>query len=112
MKYFQTVYEETYIPKNFTQYRTVTFRGRTIKTVIQVEDDKTGKMIDSIIPPSEGEISMARSAYDLAKASIAEAQTYLDILKGADIPEGATGANLVTYIQTKNALETAKISTP
>lgn len=108
LKYFQTVYEETYIPKNFTQYRTVTFRGRTIKTVIQVEDDKTGKMIDSIIPPSEGEISMARSAYDLAKASIAEAQTYLDILKGADIPEGATGANLVTYIQTKNALETAK----
>ena len=108
LKYSQTVYEETYIPKNFTQYRTVTFRGRTIKTVIQVEDDETGKMVDSIIPPSEGEIGMARSAYDLAKASIAEAQTYLDVLKGGEIPEGATGANLVTYIQTKDALETAE----
>jgi multidrug efflux pump subunit AcrA (membrane-fusion protein) len=108
LKYFQTIYEETYIPKNFTQYRTVTFRGRTIKTVIQVEDDKTGKMVDSIIPPSEGEIGMARSAYDLAKASIAEAQTYLNVLKGSDVPEGATGAILVTYIQTKDALETAK----
>ena len=107
LKYFQTVYTETYIPKNFTQYNIRTFRGRTIKTVIQVEDD-TGKMVDSIIPPSEGEIGMARSAYDLAKASIAEAQTYLDVLNGKDIPEGATGANLVTYIQTKDALETAE----
>lgn len=108
LKYFQTVYTETYVPKNFTQYNIRTFRGRTIKTVIQVEDDKTGKMIDSVIPPSEGEIGIARSAYDLAKASIAEAQTYLDVLKGEDVPEGATGANLVTYLQTKDALETAE----
>jgi HlyD family secretion protein len=108
LKYFQTVYEETYIPKNFTQYNVRTFRGRTIKTVIQVEDEETGKMVDSIIPPSEGEIGMARAAYDLAKASIAEAQTYLDVLNDAEIPEGATGANLVTYLQTKDALEKAE----
>src|SRR5262249_31962052 len=84
LKYFQAVYEDTYIPKNFTQYGTFTFRGRTIKTVIQVEDQETGKMVDSIIAPSEGEIGMARAAYDLAKASIAEAQAYLDVLKGGD----------------------------
>jgi hypothetical protein len=29
LKYFQTVYEETYVIKNFTQTRTMTFRGRT-----------------------------------------------------------------------------------
>ena len=107
LKYFQTVYEESYIPKNFTQTRTMTFRGRTITEVVQVEDEETGKMIDSITPPSEGEITMARADYDLAKASIGEAQFYLDVLNNAAIPEGATGANFVTYIQSKHALETA-----
>lgn len=107
LKYFQTVYEETYIPKNFTQTRTMTFRGRTITEVVQVEDEETGKMVDSITPPSEGEIAIARANYDLAKATIGEAQTYLDVLNGAEIPEGATGANLITYIQTKHTLETA-----
>src|SRR5688572_15650210 len=108
LKYFQTVYKESYIPKNFTQYRTMTFRGRTIMEVIQVEDESTGEMVDSITPPSEGEIAMARAAYDLAKASIGEAQIYLDVLNGAEIPEGATGVNLVTYIETQHALATAE----
>ena len=108
LKYFQTVYEETYIPKTFTQYRTRRGRGGTKTEVIKIVDEITGKKTDLIYPPSEGEIGMARSAYDLAKASIAEAQTYLDVLNGEDIPEGATGANLVTYIQTKDTLETAE----
>lgn len=108
LKYFQTVYEETYIPKNFTQYKTMTFRGRTITQVVQVEDEETGEMVDSLTPPSEGEIAMARADYDLAKASIGEAQTYLNLLNGDEIPEGATGAQLVTYIETKHALETAQ----
>ena len=110
LKYFQTVYEETYVIKNFTQTRTMTFRGRTITETIQVEDEETGKMIDSVTPPSEGEIAIARADYDLAKASIGEAQVYLDVLNGAEIPEGATGANLVTYIQTRHALETTEFN--
>src|SRR5690349_16702572 len=108
LKYFQTVYQETYVPKTFTQYRTRRGRGGTKTEVVKIVDEITGKKTDLIYPPSEGEIGMARSAYDLAKASIAEAQTYLDILKGSDIPEGATGANLVTYLQTKDTLETAE----
>lgn len=108
LKYFRTFYEETYILRNFTQYRTMTFRGKTITEVIQVEDEATGKMVDLIYPPTEGEIGMARAAYDLAKASIGEAQIYLDVLNGEEIPEGATGSSLVTYIKTKHALETAE----
>lgn len=108
LKYFQTVYEETYVIKNFTQTRTMTLRGRTVTEVVQVEDEETGEMVDSITPPSEGEIAIARADYDLAKASIGEAQTYLEVLNGAEIPEGATGASLVTYIQTKHELETAE----
>ena len=108
LKYFQTVYEETYVPKTFTQYRTMSFRGRTRTEVIKVIDDATGEKTVVIYPPTEGEIGKARADYELAKASIAEAQTYLDVLNGADLPEGATGANLVTYVQTRDALKTAE----
>ena len=107
LKYFQTVYQETYVPKTFTQYQNRRGRGGTKTEVVKIVDEITGQKTDLIYPPSEGEIGMARSAYDLAKASIAEAQTYLDVINGEEIPEGATGANLVTYIQTKDALETA-----
>jgi len=108
LKYFQTVYEETYVQKTFTQYQTRRGRGGTKIEVVKIVDEISGEKTDLIYPPSQGEIGMARSAYDLAKASTAEAQTYLDILNGEDISEGATGANLVTYLQTKDALETAE----
>jgi RND family efflux transporter MFP subunit len=75
-----------------------------------VVDEETGEETILIYPPTEGEIGMARADYDLAKALIGEAQVYLAVLNGSfgEIPEGATGANLVTYIQTKHALETAE----
>jgi len=108
LTYFRQVYNDEYIQANFTQYNTMTFRGRTRSELIKIEDEETGEMINLVYPPTEGEIGMARADYELVKASIAEAQTYLDVLNGAEIPQGATGANLVTYIQTKHALETAE----
>jgi len=110
LKYFQTVYEETYIPKNFTQYQTRRTPRGTVSEVIKVEDETTGRLVDLITPPTEGEIGMARAKYDRAKAAIGEAQTYLDILNGGEIPEGATGSDLLTYIETEHALETAQIN--
>ena len=108
LAYFQKVYENDYIPDTFTQYETVrTPRGTTTEPVM-VEDEETGESYILIYPPTEGEIGMGRAEYDLAKASIAEAQIYLDVLNGAEIPEGAVGADLVTYIQTQHALETAE----
>ena len=108
LKYFQTVYNETYIPKNFTQYKTMRTPRGTVTQVIQVEDETTGKMVDLITPPTEGEIGVARARYDLAKAAIGEAQTYLDVLNGGNVPEGATGSNLIIYIEAQHALETAQ----
>ena len=105
---YQKSYEYDYIPATFTQYQTVRSRFGTRTEVIQVEDETTGELVDLIYAPTEGEIGMARAAYDLAKASIDEAQTYLDVLNGAEIPESGTGENLVTYLQTKHALETAQ----
>ena len=116
LTHFQQVYTYTYLPETFTQTHTV----RVVQTnqavhhlvykiePVQVTDPLTGELVNAYYPPTEGEIGMARSTYDLAKASIAEAQNYLDVLNGTDIPDGATGANLVTYIHTKHALETAE----
>jgi HlyD family secretion protein len=108
LAYFQKEYTHTYIPVTFTQYQTVRGRSGTRTEAVQVEDPITGKLVDLVNVPTEGEIGMARAAYNLAKASVAEAQTYLDVLNDAEIPEGATGANLVTYIKTEHALETAE----
>ncbi|HSK89343.1 MAG TPA: efflux RND transporter periplasmic adaptor subunit [Anaerolineales bacterium] len=110
LKYFQTVYHETYVIKNFTQYRTLRSPRGTRTELIKVWDEVAEKYVDLVYAPTEGEIGMARADYELAKASITEAQTYLDVLNGSfgEIPEGATGANLVTYLQTRHALETAE----
>jgi len=108
LSYYQKYYTYTYIPETFTQYQMVRTRSGTKTEPVQIEDTTTGELVNVVYPPTEGEIGMARADYELAKASIAEAQTYLDVLNGADIPKGATGANLVTYIQTKHALETAE----
>jgi len=116
LTHFQQVYTYTYLPETFTQTHTV----RVVQTnqavhylvykvePVQVKDPLTGELVNAYYPPTDAEISMARATYDLAKASIAEAQNYLDVLNGADIPDGATGTNLVTYIQTKHTLETAE----
>lgn len=106
--YFQNVYTETYVPVNFTQYRTVRTPFGTKTEVIQIEDEMTGELVDLIYPPTEGEIGMARAEYELAKASVYESQIYLNVLNGAEISEGATGSNLVAYIKAKHALATAQ----
>jgi len=106
--YFQNVYTSTYIPDNFTQYETVRTRFGTRTEVVKVEDETTGELVDLIIPPTEGAIGKARADYELAKATVTETQTYLDVLNGAEIPEGATGSDLVIYIKARHALETAQ----
>jgi HlyD family secretion protein len=109
LAYFQKVYEYEYLPKTFTQTKEKrTRRGGTTTITVKLRDEETGERYIVIYPPTEGEIDMARADYDLAKASIGEAQTYLDVLNGAEIPDGATGSNLVAYIQIKHTLETAE----
>jgi HlyD family secretion protein len=109
LAHFQEIYKTDYIRENFTQSTSRVGRNAIIRTrVTKIQDPVTGEWNNLIYPPTEGEIGMARSAYDLAKASIGEAQTYVDVLKDGEIPEGATGSSLTTYIQTKHALETAE----
>jgi len=105
--YYRQVYNDSYVKSNFTQYQEVRRRSGTRLEPIQVEDAK-GKLVNLVYAPTEGEIGMARAAYDLSKAQITEYQTYLDVLNGGEIPENATGADLVNYIKTKHELETAQ----
>ncbi|MBK9927581.1 MAG: efflux RND transporter periplasmic adaptor subunit [Anaerolineales bacterium] len=106
--YYQQDYNDTYVKTNFTQYHDVFYLSRGLVTEPIKVEDENGKEINLVYAPTEGEIGMARAAYNLAKAQIAELQTYLDVLNGAEIPEDATGENLATYIETKHALETAQ----
>jgi len=110
LAHFQKVYEYEYIKETFTQTKDKRTRWGTTTITIKLRDEETGERYILIYPPTEGEIGIARADYNLAKASVAEAQTYLNVLSEAEIPEGATGANLVTYIETRHALETAEYS--
>lgn len=81
-------YENKYLPDNFT-----------------LKDRATGTNYVSI--PSDASIAEARAEYDLAKAVVAEAEIYLSVLRGEEIPEDATGANLTHLENTQLSLQSA-----
>ena len=89
LKGSQDYYDNVYVPDNFT-----------------IKDRKTGTSYVSY--PSEASIAQARAEYDLAKARVIEAQNYLAALKGEQIPEDATGANLTTLEDTQLSLRSAE----
>jgi len=85
----QYYYEESYLPANFTK-----------------KDRVTNKKY--VARPSDVSIAQARAEYDLAKATLAEAQDYLAALKGEEIPEDATGENLVALDNARSAIQSAE----
>jgi RND family efflux transporter MFP subunit len=82
-------YEERYLPNNFT-----------------VKDRSTGEKYVST--PSDASIAQARAEYDLAKATVVEAEYYLAALKGEEIPEDATGSNLTQLENAQLSLGSAE----
>lgn len=96
LDYFQDIltgnwdyYENNYLPDNFT-----------------VKDRQTGTKYVSY--PSDASIAQARAEYNLAKATVVETQNYLAALKGEDIPENATGANLTQLENAQLSLQSAE----
>jgi RND family efflux transporter MFP subunit len=85
----QVYYEAIYLPDNFT-----------------LKDRETGKKY--ISRPSDASIAQARAAYDLAKATVAEAENYLAALKGEEVPEDATGASLTELENARLNLQSAE----
>jgi RND family efflux transporter MFP subunit len=82
-------YENNYLPDNFT-----------------LKDRATGTSYVSV--PSDASIAQARAEYDLAKATVMEAEYYLAALKGKEIPEDATGSNLTQLENAQLSLRSAE----
>jgi multidrug resistance efflux pump len=58
--------------------------------------------------PSEIDAALAQAKLDAAKAAVQEAEWYLTLLKGEQIPSEATGSNLTRLEMAKNTLATIK----
>jgi RND family efflux transporter MFP subunit len=82
-------YENEYVPENFT------VKDRITRTTY-------------ISYPSDASIAQARAEYDLAKATVMEAEYYLAALKGEEIPENATGSNLTQLENAQLSLRSAE----
>ena len=82
-------YENSYVIDNFT-----------------FKDRQTGTSYVSY--PSDASIAQARAEYDLAKATVVEAEHYLAALKGKEIPEDATGENLTQLENAQLSLRSAE----
>jgi multidrug efflux pump subunit AcrA (membrane-fusion protein) len=92
-----------YLLENFVETETVTSRGNSYEVIVKDDD---GNPI--IIYPSEIQIGLAHSNYELAQANLQEAQWYLSALEGDEIPANATGANLSTLESAHTNLATAE----
>ncbi|HKJ39035.1 MAG TPA: efflux RND transporter periplasmic adaptor subunit [Anaerolineales bacterium] len=103
-----------YLRENFAETETINSRGGSYEVVVR---DENGKII--INYPTDIQIGLARSEYELAKANLQEARWYLAVLKGEEIPDSATGSSLVTlenaHVNLDNAqsgLDSTKLVAP
>jgi HlyD family secretion protein len=58
--------------------------------------------------PTQRQLNEAQANLDLANATLKNAQIYLAVLTGGDIPAGATGTALLQYEQAKQTVQTAQ----
>jgi HlyD family secretion protein len=95
----------SYLKATFTETET---NPRTGEEKVVYYVDETGKRYTNMYAPYQTEIDSAQAAYDLAKATVEETQIYLAALNGEEIPEGATGSSLSTYINANENLVAAQ----
>jgi RND family efflux transporter MFP subunit len=82
----------TYLKENFSEMQMDRRSGT--QRIVYYRDETTGKTYTKIHAPTETEIAVSQATYDLAKATLEEAQTYLAAISGVEIPEGATSTSL------------------
>jgi HlyD family secretion protein len=58
--------------------------------------------------PTERQLNEAQATLDLANATLTNAQNYLKLLTGGDIPDNASGSALTSFRQAKLAIQTAQ----
>ncbi|MEA2008686.1 MAG: efflux RND transporter periplasmic adaptor subunit, partial [Chloroflexota bacterium] len=62
-------------------------------------DEDTREWVEEIDAPTEAEIALARAEVAVVETNLVEAQNLLAALKGKEVPEDATGSNLVQLEQ-------------
>lgn len=82
-----------YIPQTFT-YTIRNDNGVTVRK--------------ELIAPTDVEVSSARAAYELAKANLADAQNYLDILQGNKTADDVPASSAASITEAQIALDQAK----
>jgi HlyD family secretion protein len=97
----------TYIKDNFSEMRMDPRSGNS--RIIWYRDDTTGKKYSKIHAPTETEIGIAQATYNLAKATLEEAKTYLAAISTGVIPESATSASLTTLENAQLDVQAAQL---
>jgi multidrug efflux pump subunit AcrA (membrane-fusion protein) len=93
LAYVQSVYQQEYIPDNFT---------------ITEMDKDTRKWVTYLQPPTDAEIAEARAAYAESQLTVQEDQYYLDALQGKDVPPDAPGSGLTALEQARMNVTSAQ----
>ncbi len=104
LQYAWSTWESEYVPEMFTQTEVNQRTG--VETVVYYTDSN-GNTWPVVNKPTQDAISLAKANYDLARAAVDELDTYLKAVQGEDIPEDATGENLVKLLNAKNSLNSA-----
>lgn len=101
------IYESEYI------YETFSFTYIDQVTGELAVDENTGEYLTTVIPPSTGEIELARTTLRAAEIKLDEAAVYLALLQDEPLPETkysvSSGAKLAQLEQTRLALENAQL---
>ncbi len=104
--YAWQLYESDYVTETFTEKTTDPRTGEEV--VLWYTDSETGERYTKIDAPSQATIDSYQAAYDLAKASLDEAENYLAALKDEEVPADATGTKLMALYAAQSALANAQ----
>jgi len=73
-----------------------------------VRNDNGITIRKDLAAPTDAEILAARAAYDLAKANLNDAQSYLDVLQGNKTTEGMPSSSITSITDAKISFDQAK----
>ncbi|HEX9331786.1 MAG TPA: efflux RND transporter periplasmic adaptor subunit [Anaerolineales bacterium] len=73
-----------------------------------IRNDKGTTVRRELIAPTDAELLAARAAYELAQASLEDAQNYLDVLQNNKKADEVPASSLTSFTEAKNAFDEAK----
>lgn len=97
----------TYLKENFSEMQMDRRSGNM--RIVYYRDTLTGKRYTITHAPTETEMAVAQATYDLAKATLEEAQAYLTAINTGVIPEGATSISLTALENAQADVQAAQL---